>query len=153
MEAAEHHIIEAIVAFAEPLLAEMELELVEVQYRREGHGWVLRLFIDKEQGVSIDDCASVSREVSAYLEVEELIDHAYHLEVSSPGAERPLKTAKDFVRFAGKKARLKLRQPIDGQKVFTGVLQGVEEQAVVLESDGENLLLELENISKARLML
>lgn len=153
MEKVGNQIIDEITGFAEPLLREMELELVEVQFRRENHGWVLRLFIDQEQGVTIDDCANVSREVSSYLEVEDLIDHAYTLEVSSPGAERPLKRKEDFIRFADKKARIKLHEPLNDQKVFTGLLKGVEGEAVVLEQDGKILLLDMHNISKARLTL
>ncbi len=91
VEGATDRLVTAIAAFAEPLLADMGLELVEIQYRREGHGWILRFFIDREDGVGIDDCAKASREISARLEVEDLIDHAYTLEVSSPGLERPLK--------------------------------------------------------------
>ena len=96
-------LIMAIQGFAEPLLADMGMELVEVQFRREGHGWVLRLFIDKEGGVAIDDCAKVSRRNQRLSEVEDLITHAYHLEVSSPGLERPLKKREDFVRFADRR--------------------------------------------------
>ena len=142
-----------IKGFAEPLLADMEMELVEIQFRREGHGWVLRLFIDREGGVTIDDCAAVSREISAYLEVEDLINHAYHLEVSSPGLERPLKKRDDFVRFAGKLAKIKLREPVAGQKMLIGTLRGIEKDAVVLALDGETIQVDMENISRARLTL
>ena len=153
VDTASNQIVDTIEAFAGPLLADMGIELVEVQFRREGHGWVLRFFIDKEQGVNLDDCATVSREISAYLEVEDVIDHAYHLEVSSPGAERPLKKEKDFVRFAEKKARVKMREPVGDQKVFTGILQGVEHGSVILDQDGQKILLDISKISKARLTL
>ncbi len=154
MSIVSERIAAAIEGFAEPLLADMGLELVEVQYRQEGHGWVLRLFIDREeQGVTLDDCATVSREISAYLEVEEIIEHAYNLEVSSPGLERPLKRKEDFVRFVGRKARVKLRQALDGQRVFVGILRDMEDQSVVLEVEGEQMLFEMETISKARLSL
>ncbi len=153
MESVGVKIVETIEAFAEPLLEEMGMELVEIQFRRESHGWVLRFFIDKEDGVTIDDCAGVSREVSAYLEVEDLIDHAYHLEVSSPGAERPLKTKNDFVRFVRNKARIKMREPIGEQKVFVGIIQGLDGDAVLLEQDGRTVALDFEKISKARLSL
>ncbi len=93
VEGASDRLQAAIQGFAEPLLADMGLELVEIQYRREGHGWVLRFFIDREGGVTIDDCAAASREIGARIEVEDLIDHAYTLEVSSPGLERLLKRA------------------------------------------------------------
>lgn len=131
----------------------MGMELVEIQFRREGHGWVLRLFIDKEEGVTIDDCAAVSREISAYLEVEDLINHAYHLEVSSPGLERPLRKRGDFSRFAERLARIKLREPINGQRVLIGTLLGLEGETVLLEMDKETVRIDLENIAKARLTL
>ncbi|NOQ46382.1 MAG: ribosome maturation factor RimP [Desulfobulbaceae bacterium] len=146
-------IVKTVQGFVEPLLAERGLELVEIQFRREGHGWVLRLFIDKEGGVIIDDCAGVSREVSAYLEVEDLISHAYHLEVSSPGLERPLKKVDDYKRFSGKKARIKMKEPIGGQRVFIGTLEGVDNGSVLLLVDAQQVSLELDNISRARLTL
>ncbi len=83
-------------AVALPVLEELGLELVEVQYRREQSGWVLRLIIDKQDGVSLDDCAAVSREISQLLDIEDFIDQAYNLEVSSPGLNRPLKSMADF---------------------------------------------------------
>jgi ribosome maturation factor RimP len=153
VSAGSEKIIDIIRDYAEPLLAEMELELVEIQFRREGHGWVLRLFIDSENGVTIDDCAAVSREISAYLDVEDLIEHAYHLEVSSPGLERPLKKKDDFVRFAGRNVKIKLHEPLDGQKVFTGILQGMEEGSVVLLVDDVPLRLRMDHIARARLAL
>jgi ribosome maturation factor RimP len=150
---ATDRLITTMWGFAKPLLADMGMELVEIQFRREGHGWVLRLFIDKEGGVAIDDCAAVSREIGAYLEVEDLIDHAYHLEVSSPGLERPLKKREDFNRFAGKLARIKLLEPVAGQRVLVGILRGMEGESVVLALDGETVQIGMENIAKARLTL
>ena len=146
-------IIQKLEEYAGPLLADMALELVEIQFRREGHGWVLRLYIDSDGGVNLDDCASVSREISSYLEVEDLIDHAFHLEVSSPGLERPLKEKKDFVRFAGRQARIKMLELLDGQRVFVGILDGVEDEAVISLVDGVPVRLELEQITRARLTL
>jgi ribosome maturation factor RimP len=153
LEDTTDRLLATIQGFADPLLLDMGMELVEVQFRREGHGWVLRFFIDKEGGVTIDDCAAVSREVSAYLEVEDLISHAYHLEVSSPGLERPLKKKADFIRFAGRLARIKLRDPLEGQKVLVGTLLGLEGDTVVLALEMETVRIDLENISKARLSL
>ncbi|ADW19045.1 protein of unknown function DUF150 [Desulfobulbus propionicus DSM 2032] len=146
-------LLTTIQGFAEPLLADMGMELVEVQFRREGHGWVLRFFIDKEGGITIDDCADVSREISAYLEVEDLIDHAYHLEVSSPGLERPLRKKEDFHRFIDRLIRVKLREPLGEQKVLTGTLLGMEGDTVLLALDSETVRIDWENISKARLTL
>lgn len=147
------HVVAAIEEYAVAVLEGMGLELVEIQFRREGHGWVLRFYIDKEGGVNVDDCASVSREMSTWLDVEELIEHAFHLEVSSPGLERPLKKVADFERFAGRKARIKLREPLDEQKVFIGTIKEVDEEKVVLVADGKPVSCIFDNIAKARLIL
>ena len=146
-------IITAVENFARPVLDDMGLELVEVQFRRESAGWLLRLFIDREDGVNVDDCASVSRQISAYLEVEDLIEHAYSLEVSSPGLERPLKKKEDFVRFTGRKARIKLKEPIDGQRVFFGLLGAVDENTITLLVDGQQMKIDLDVVARARLSL
>ncbi|MDO5675021.1 MAG: ribosome maturation factor RimP [bacterium] len=146
-------LITRLEAFAAPLLTDLGMELVEIQFRREGQGWVLRLFIDKQGGITVDDCAGVSREISAYLEVEDCIDHAYVLEVSSPGLERPLKRPQDFTRFAGRKVRIKLRQDSGMGKVLVGTLQGLEGDEVVLLVDNTKLTLHREQISRARLTL
>lgn len=154
MDTASDRLLTTILGFVEPLLAEMGMELVDAQFRREGNGWVLRFFIDKEGGITIDDCAKVSREVSAYLEVEDLIAHAYNLEVSSPGLERPLKKKEDFIRFAHRKVRIKVREPIMGeQKLLIGMLEGVEGNAVVVALENEKVSIDMDNISKARLTL
>lgn len=153
MESENSPIIQDIEAYATPLLRDMGLELVEVQYRREGHGWVVRLFIDREGGVTIDDCASVSRQLSAWLDVEDLISHAYNLEVSSPGLERPLKKREDFIRFAGRKARVKLQEPLDGRRVFTGIIDRVGEDGVVLLLDEGPVSLAFDVMARARLSL
>ncbi|MCW5203002.1 ribosome maturation factor RimP [Desulfobulbus sp. US1] len=135
----------------------MGLELVEVQFRQES-GWKLRLFIDRNEGVNVDDCASVSRQVATYLEVEDIIEHAYTLEVSSPGIERPLKRLEDFVRFSGKKIRVKLSEPVDDQHVFCGILTGVDEEKnsitlAVDGSDAKQMVIDLRAVARARLSL
>jgi len=147
-------VVNAVEEYAGPLLESMGTELVEVQFRCEGHGWVLRLFIDRQDGVTIDDCAAVSREISTWLDVEELIEHAYHLEVSSPGLERPLKKKKDFERFTGRKARIKLRESLGGQKVFIGTIDSVDDEKVVLVAEeGGPVGLLFDTIAKARLVI
>jgi len=146
-------VLSEIEQHAETLLRELGLELVEVQFRREGHGWVLRLFIDSEQGVTLDDCAVVSREMSAWLDVEDLVEHAYHLEVSSPGLERPLKKLADFKRFAGRQVKIKIREPRDGQKVFIGELEEVADDGVTVVAEGKPVRILFEEIAKARLYI
>jgi ribosome maturation factor RimP len=126
----------------------------EIQYRQESMGWVLRLFIDGPDGIGVDQCARVSRELNTFLEVEDLIQHAYSLEVSSPGLERPLRSSADFKRYAGKKARIKLRHPIEDKKVFIGLVGESDEKEVeLLFDDGTSSRFLMENIRKARLSL
>ena len=148
------YVVEKVEEFANSFLPGMDLELIEVQYRQEGHGWVLRLFIDGPNGIGIDDCAKVSREMNVLLDVEDLIPHAFHLEVSSPGLERPLRSIADYKRFAGKKARVKVRHPIDGQKVFVGIIGESDEMNFELILEDENTMrFHLDQIRKARLSL
>jgi ribosome maturation factor RimP len=147
-------IVDKVRDFAETLLPSMGLELFDVQFRREGHGWVLRIFLDGEEGVSLDHCAEVSREVSRFLDVEDLIDHAYHLEVSSPGLERPLRSLADFQRFFGKKARVRLHESLGEQKLFVGIIGEVTGDTVHLDlEEGGAVQFTFEQISKARLSL
>jgi len=128
------------------------LELVHLEFRREGAGLVLRLYIDKAGGVGLDDCAQISRQVSAQLGIDDLIQSRYTLEVSSPGPDRPLTQERDFVRFEGHRARVTTHAPIDGQKNFIGRLEGLEEGSVrlVLE-DGRTIQIPRDLIARARL--
>ena len=147
-------IVDKIRDFAEPLLSAMGLELFDVQFRKEGHGWVLRIFIDAEEGVTLNHCADVSREMSHFLDVEDLIDHAYHLEVSSPGLERPLRSLGDFQRFHGKKARVRLHESLGEQKVFIGIIGQATEDSIHLDlEEGGSVEFSFDQISKARLSL
>lgn len=148
------YVIEKVQEFAEGFLPSMGLELVEVQYRLEGHGWVLRLFIDGPDGIGVDQCARVSREMNVFLDVEDIIPNAYHLEVSSPGLERSLRDINDFKRFAGKKARIKMRHPIDGQKVFIGIIGDTDDNGfeLILEGVG-SMRFHMDQVRKARLTL
>ncbi len=147
-------VLERVREFADSLLPAMGLELFDIQYRREGHGWVLRLIVDKPDGVTLDDCSQVSRETSDFLDVEDLIEHPYHLEVSSPGLERPLRSAEECGRHLGKKARFKLKEDLDGQRVLIGDLQAVEDNTiVVVTEEGRTYELFWDTIVKARLTL
>ena len=138
-------------AIALPVLVELGLELVEVQYRREQNGWVLRLIIDKQEGVSLDDCTAASREIGQLLDIEDFIDQAYNLEVSSPGLDRPLKSMADFQRFVGRKAKIKTDEPIGGERVFVGRIQQTSGDTIILEIGGPELRIPFEQVSKARL--
>lgn len=145
-------VIERVKSIALPLFTELELELVDVEFRREAGGWILRLYLDKPGGVTLGDCQRVSEEVSDLLDVENLITHPYTLEVSSPGLNRPLRREADFLRFAGQRARVTTLQAVAGQRRFLGVLKGYEDGRVVLErEDGTVVSIPYELISKARL--
>lgn len=151
---------EQIEVLVQPILDGLGFELVDLEYQREGHGWVLRFYLDKEGGITLDDCAEASREISAILDVEDVVETAYSLEVSSPGIERPLKKPGDFERFAGQLARLKTRVAIDpdgrGQvrKTFVGVLDGFEGQDVLMtlnDKRAEQVRIALGQIDRAHL--
>lgn len=132
----------------ENTLTGLGYELVDLE--RSTRGGLLRVFIDKPGGITVDDCALVSNHLGRLFTVENV--NYERLEVSSPGLDRPLRTARDFARFAGQKAKLKLRVPVDGQRNFVGVLRDAETGKVGLEIDGRVLSLDLGNVDKARLM-
>lgn len=132
----------------ESTLIGLGYEMVDLEISNRGK--LLRLFIDKPDGINIDDCALVSNHISRLLAVEMDFDYD-RLEVSSPGLDRPLKKESDFQRFKGETAMIKLRMPLQGRKKFEGVLQGVEDGKLQIEIDGNLLRFDLENIDKARL--
>ena len=132
-------------------LSEQGYELVEVEYARENGAWLLRLFIDKPGGVTLDDCQSASRAASALLDAADFIEGQYMLEMSSPGFDRPLRKTKDFERFAGERVRIAAQTPVAGRRQFKGVLCGVQDGLVSVDCDGTVCAIHLENIKKARL--
>lgn len=137
---------------AEPITAEMGLELVEVEYRKESGGWFLRVTIDKPDGVDLDDCSLVSRKLGDKLDEVDPIPQQYHLEVSSPGLDRPLKTERDFRKFIGETIDIHVFAPINGQKIFTGCLTAYHDGLVSLEfPDGSTAEIPLAGIAKANL--
>ena len=135
------------------------LDLFDVQFRREGSGMVLRVLIDRpgpastpDDSVGVDDCANVSRDLSAILDVEDLVPTAYTLEVSSPGLDRPLRSAMDYRRFAGRRAKLVMRVAVDGQRFFKGTLGGMEDDDVLIDAeDGRRHRVPVEVITRANL--
>lgn len=132
----------------EQSLTQIGYELVDLEIS--GRGKLLRLFIDKPGGVNIDDCALVSEHVSHLLAVENDVDYD-RLEVSSPGLDRVLKKESDFTRFAGNRVLLKMRLPVDGRKNFTGILRGIDQDVVQIETEAGLQGFALSNIDKARL--
>ena len=142
---------ERVKAIALPLLKEQGLELLEVQYRREQHGWILRLVVDRPGGVSLDDCVAVSRELSQILDIEDFIDQAYNLEVSSPGLDRPLKNLADFQRFKGRMAKVVTSEPLAREHVFIGRIQETEGESIVLEVGRREVIIPFTQVARARL--
>jgi ribosome maturation factor RimP len=136
-------VVDQVRAIAGRVAESFGLEIFDVQFRREAPGMVLRVLIDRpgsgataEESVSVEDCAHISRDLSAVLDVEDVVPGSYTLEVSSPGLDRPLTRANDYRRFAGRRAKLVLREAVDGQTFFKGTLGGVEEGHVLI--DGED---------------
>ena len=121
--------------FLLPLLAEHNFELVDVEYVKEGGNWYLRTYIDKEGGITVDDCEVISRTLSDWLDKEDFIADSYTLEVSSPGLGRPLKKDKDFDRSMGEDVELRLYKPRDKQKEFAGILKGYDRETVTIETE------------------
>ncbi|AKH22139.1 hypothetical protein AAY24_08185 [Sedimenticola thiotaurini] len=149
MAGASESLIEIVRGAVEPL----GYELVGVEYLSQGKGGsLLRIYIDHENGISVDDCATVSHQVSGVLDVEDPIKENYSLEVSSPGLDRPLFFEKDFVRFAGQKINVRLRTKLHDRRRFEGVLKGVQDGEVLVAMDGEVTALPLDLIDRARLV-
>jgi len=142
---------ERLITLIEPLLGRIGYELVELEFSAGRAHAVLRLFIDREAGVTLDDCAQVSREVSALLDVEDPIPSAYTLEVSSPGFDRVLRTQAHFGRFVGSRVFVELKEPRAGRRRYTGKLLTVDEAGIALEVDREQVTVAFAEIGKARL--
>jgi ribosome maturation factor RimP len=152
-------IVELVRSIAAGVAATLGLEIFDVQFRREAGGMVLRVQVDRpgpaataEDSVSIEDCAKVSRDLSAILDVEDAVPSAYILEVSSPGLDRPLRKADDYRRFAGRRAKVVMRAAIDGQGFFKGRLAGLDEHDVLIDTDdGRRHRVPLTAITRANL--
>ena len=145
-------IIQRIQEILIPVLDELGLELVETTLRVEGGRWILRVTIDREEGVQVHHCTSVSRELGVHLDVEDLIPVKYYLEVSSPGLDRPLRDESDFRRFAGRLVKIKTSRSISGRKKISGTIEGIEDGVVsVITEDDIRLEVPVEDISSARL--
>ena len=144
-----NEMIGRIRTLAEPILRDVGIELVEIQYRREGSGWVLRLYIDKEGGITLEDCTHVSHEVSRHLDVEDFIYAPYTLEVSSPGLNRPLKTEKDFLKYRNHRIKVVICDPIEKRRQFKGKLLGFFENQIEMEVEEGIVTIPLSNVVKA----
>jgi len=149
MRSAPEQLVELVRNTVEP----MGYELVGAEYVGGGKGRnILRVYIDQESGITLDDCVAVSRQLSSVLDVEDPIAENYELEVSSPGLDRPLYQPEHFERFAGEKIRVRLARAIDGRRKFEGVLKGLTNGLVTIETDGGDIDLPFEDIDSARLV-
>ena len=144
---------------AEPYVRDAGFDLIEVQFAREQRGAVLRLFIDRPAGsegnqalIGVDDCERVSRDVSAALDVSDNISHTYLLEVSSPGLDRPLRRERDFARFVGESARVRLEAGVEGRRNFSGTIQAAKDGRVEIACDGRSYELPIDDIVRANLI-
>ncbi len=145
-------LIAAITILVQPVVEESGLELVEVQYRSENIGWVLRLIIYRSEGVTLDDCKMVSRQVGYLLDIEDIISQKYHLEVSSPGLDRPLRKVKDYERNIGAKVKIKVCNS-DGARTLTGEIIAVKGNEIVLAYENDREVFKISEINKSKLVI
>ncbi len=150
-EDAARAVVERIWDLTTPVITAEGMELVEVEYRRESQGWVLRLFVDRDGGVSVEDCAAVSRVVGDLLDVADPIHGPYHLEVSSPGLDRPLRRWEHFANQIGKVVAVRTRLPIGSRKNFKGILLAADPQGIRVDCDGTPYDIPLDAVERARL--
>ena len=143
---------EIIAGITGPIIEENGMELVDIEFVKEGQEWFLRIFIDKETGITLDDCELISRSVEKILDDQDPINQVYHLEVSSPGLERPLKKTRDFQRFQGRLIQVKTFIPIAGKKKFIGKLINTNDVDISMEVEKETIIIPREKISKANLV-
>lgn len=136
----------------EPLIESLGYELVLLEFVQTGHSAILRLYLDSEEGVGLDDCARVSREVSALLDVEDPITVHYDLEVSSPGIDRPLVKPSHYERFVGQEAKVETSVPLEGRRRFRGMILGTTDEGVRLRVDRQEFMLPFAKIAQARLV-
>ena len=143
----------AVTELIEPVFRENNIELVDVEYKKVGKTWTLKVFIDKNEGVKVDDCQKLSREIEDLIEVHELIDVSYVLEVSSPGLDRSLKKERDFLRNKGKQIQVKTFSPVNNNKQFTGTIRDFTNATLLLEVNNSIWEVKLDKIAQAKLII
>jgi len=140
-------------SLVEPVVEGLGYEVVDIEYRPHPTNGLLRIYIDGPNGIQLEDCQTVSHQISSLLDVEDPIPGQFNLEISSPGMDRPLRKVADFERFTGEVVKVKLTVPtLEGQRNFTGTLMGIKNEEVILEMDGETHYLPLDTIDKARIV-
>ena len=145
-------VIKEVTHLIEPVIDDMQFELVDIQYLSEHSRWVLKIYVDKEDGITLDDCARASREIGDLLDVKDIIQNEYVLEVSSPGLNRPLKREKEFKRAVGKKVKVKMITPVKGRRNFTGYLRSFQDGILYIEVDDNLIPLAWKEVGKANLV-
>jgi ribosome maturation factor RimP len=152
MEIKTQSVVKQVESLIEPILEQMGYELVDVEYVSSFGRWVLRLFVDKEGGVTVGDCARISEELGDLIDVKEFIRHPYNLEVSSPGLDRPLRREKDLFRALGKRVKVRMAVPLEGRRNFTGILLRYGDGVMHLDVDGREVALSWAGVAKANLI-
>ena len=145
-------ITQKVTDLIEPILDGMGFELVDVEYLSQHGRWVLKIYMDTDGGVTIADCARVSGEIGDVIDVKEIIDYEYVLEVSSPGLDRPLKKEKDFTWAIGKKIKIRLVSPVNGRRNFTGFLKDFQDNMLHLLMEDKQIALPWQSVKKANLV-
>ncbi|MEE4245616.1 MAG: ribosome maturation factor RimP [Kangiellaceae bacterium] len=145
-------VIDELNRLVEPAVEAAGFEFVGLEYVVEGRHSVLRVFIDSEEGINVDDCAAASRQISSVLDVEDPITGQYNLEVSSPGMDRPLFKLQHFEQFVGEEVKLRAHAPVDGRRNFRGILQSVDGNELILLVDGNTYRVSHDNVDKANLV-
>ncbi|MBM7647092.1 ribosome maturation factor RimP [Bacillus ectoiniformans] len=150
-------VVETVEKLVLPITNDLHLELVDIEYVKEGKNWFLRVYVDKETGVDIEDCGMVSERLSEKLDETDPIPYNYFLEVSSPGAERPLKKTADFERAVGKRVNVKTYEPLDGEKTFEGTLLSFNNEELAIEymvkTRKKQVVIPMDKVAKARLAI
>jgi ribosome maturation factor RimP len=152
VEKDDNRLVREIWDLLEPVVVSQGMEILEIEYRRESIGWVLRIFIDSENGVSVDHCATISRVAGDVLDVADLIPTSYHLEVSSPGLDRPLRKWEQFQKHVGDIVEIRTVAPLQARRNFKGPLKEASPEQVVVECDGKEYTIPLPLIERARLL-
>ncbi len=147
------NIVTLVSQWVEEIIQGSDLELVDVEYVKEHSTWVLRVYLDKPDGIDLEDCQRVSQALDLKLDAEDPIPGAYSLEVSSPGLERPLKKASDYQRFKGRLVKIRTYSGLHGRKRFEGILEGLRDENVVLKREGDTIEIPLELVAKANLAM
>ena len=145
-------VMKEVSALIEPVLDEMEIELVDIEYLSEQGRWILRIYVDKSGGITLGDCTQVSREIGDLIEVKDIFHQEYVLEVSSPGLNRRLKKEKDFERAVGKNIKIRMVTPFEGQRNFRGSLQSFQDGILCLSVNDDLILLPYGDVEKANLV-